>query len=95
VATLNPTSSFQSWVLTEVEHIQGSILSLLHKQCIQNQICQLAEERIALSIDPSNPLPFIQKDAELKGSILALQYLITLSNSAEEQAVRPTNPQEL
>jgi hypothetical protein len=94
MATLNPNSSFQSWALTEVEHTQGSILSLLNKQCLQNQICQLAEERIALSIDPSNPLPFIQKDAELKGSILALQYLITLSNAAEEKVARPTNPQE-
>jgi hypothetical protein len=89
MAALRNDSSFQSWDLNDQEFLNGSCLSITQKQCIQNQIAQLAEERIALSIDPNNTLPFIQKDAELKGQINALRYLIDLSSTAEKKIREP------
>jgi hypothetical protein len=78
-------SSFIRYTLTEDELTVGSILTTLHKQCIQNQIAEAAEQRISIRMDPQNPLQSLQEDAELQGRILALKYLIQLSDSAELQ----------
>lgn len=85
MATLNPENLFQSWILTDEEFVQGSILTITQKQCIQNQIAQLAQEKINLTYNPENPNRFLQREAELQGSITALQYLLTLSNTAEQK----------
>ena len=85
MAQLNSDSLFQSWILSPEEFIQGSFLNSLQKQVIQNQISQLASERVMLTFDPVNHLPFMQRDAELKGQIGALQYLLNLSSEAEKQ----------
>lgn len=76
-------SSFLRYDLTNDERIVGSILTGLHKQCIQNQIAEAAEQRINIRLDPQNPLSAVQEEAELCGRILALKYLIELSDSAE------------
>lgn len=85
MAYLSGTSSFQSWVLSEAEILQGSILTTSQKQCIQNQIVSLAERKLNITFDPSNPLNFAQQEAELRGSIDALKYLLSLSESAEKE----------
>lgn len=77
------SSSFIRYTFTDDERIVGSILTTLHKHLIQNQIAEAAEQRINLNIDPLNPLSTVQQEAELKGRILALKYLLDLSDSAE------------
>jgi len=95
VASLNTENPFQSWVLTDAELLQGHLLTITQKQCIQNQIASLAIERVNLPLNPANLLETIQQDAEKKGQILALQYLLTLSASAEErQRNGDVSPQE-
>jgi hypothetical protein len=84
----NHQSSFHSWLLTPQERTNGTILTTLQKQCIQNHICNLAEERISLPFTPNDPLTFQQRDAELQGQIGILKYLITLSEEAEKQATQ-------
>lgn len=83
MAVLNTDSPFQSWILTEDEAIEGAILTITQKQCIQNQIATLAMERINLETDPAQPLKTLQQEAFLKGQITALTYLLTLSASNE------------
>lgn len=85
MSIVNSSSSFISYTLTEDELLFGSVFSLGQKQCIQNQISNLAEQKITLRYDPANPMMFVQQDAELQGQIIALKYLITLSDSAEQQ----------
>lgn len=85
MAHLSPYSMFASWVMTPSERDQGTMLTTLQKQCIQNQVCQLAQERNQLKYDPSNPMVFMQRDAELQGQILALQFLITSSEEVESR----------
>jgi hypothetical protein len=81
MAVLNTNSSFVSWVLTPTELVQGTLLSSLQKQCIQNQIWQAAEEKIKLPFTDENK----QREAELQGRILALQSLLDLSEEAEKE----------
>lgn len=89
MATVSTTnSSFLRYDLTPEELLVGSILTTLHIQCIQNQIAEAAEQRINIRIDPQNPLASLQEEAELQGRILALKYLITLSENAEAQLVQ-------
>lgn len=78
-------SSFTRWNLTAEEQIQGSQLGSLQVAVIQNQICDLAEERISLKFDPSNPSVFMQRDAELQGQIGILKYLLALNEDARVQ----------
>lgn len=80
MAHLNPNSIFQSWILSPQEQDQGSVFSNLQRQVIQNHIAQYAHERTLLKYDPNNPLVFMQRDAELQGTIVTLQYLLTLSD---------------
>jgi hypothetical protein len=79
------SNTFTSYSLTSEELQQGSILTSLQKQCIQNQISALAEQKLRLKYDPVNPMTFLQEEAELQGQLIALQYLFTLSEAAEAQ----------
>jgi hypothetical protein len=88
--TLSHNNPFQSWEFTPQELTAGTILTTIQKQCIQNQISSLALQRINLMYDPSTPLVFVQRDAELKGQINALQYLIELSVAAEAEYSNPS-----
>lgn len=92
MAVLNTDNPFQSWVLTPTELFNGQILSITQKQVIQNQIAQMCVERINLVLDPNNVSAFVQRDAELKGSIGALTYLINLSISAESDRANLDDP---
>ena len=85
MAHLDSTSSFQKWILTDEEFLQGSILTITQKQCIQNQICDIAHRRLNVKIDVNNVAESAAEDAELAGQITALQYLLTLSNNAEDE----------
>jgi len=91
MAVLDTNNSFQSWILTENETIQGCILTTLNTQVIQNQIASYAQERLNLELDMTNPQRFVQQEADLKGKISALRYLLDLSESAQKRIVEPEN----
>lgn len=79
------SSSFTRWKLTPEEQLSGSQLSSLQVAVIQNQICDLAEERISLQFDQANPSAFMQRDAELQGQIGILKYLLALNEDVRVQ----------
>lgn len=81
MATLDPNNPFQSFILTDPERIQGTLLSYLQIACIKNQIATLAVGRINLTFSQENAL----RDAELKGQMGALQYLLSLHEAAEKE----------
>lgn len=93
MATLQ-SSPFCSWLLSDQELEVGSILTTLQKQCIQNQISSRANEKLTLLYNPEKPHEFLQREAELQGSILALQFLIQLSEAAESAQTARNTPQE-
>lgn len=83
---LNSNSTFISYDLTPAQVAAGSTFTLDQKAVIQNLISDIAEEKITLTFDPSNPNVFIQRDAELMGQLGILKYLLSLEsiNQPEE-----------
>ena len=74
----------------EEELLQAQVLLTNQRSWIQYNISLFAMERLALSYDPSNPSQFLQQEAELKGKISTLQYLLDCSDSAQE-SLKPTS----
>jgi len=77
------------------EALESRILNSSQRSWLQFNLSLYASERIALTIDPTNTLPFIQKDAELKGQIGFIQYLLDCSDKASAELItlvqNPTN----
>lgn len=82
-------NEFASFDLTEEEALQGSILTTLQMQVIQNQLSNAAMEKIHLEYDSSNPTSFIQQEASLKGQIDAFRFLLDASRTAVEELNTP------
>lgn len=78
--TPSTNSSFIKYILTEAERKAGSVYSTEQRAVIQNLIADIAEEKVALTYDPDNPLQFAQREAELTGQIGILKYLLELDN---------------
>ena len=74
-------STFSRYHLTEDEQAQAYSLSTLNLQHLQNLICSAAEEKLSMKFDPSNPLAFAQREAELQGQIGILKYLVELAST--------------
>ena len=81
---VNTNSSFLSFTLTEGELKAGSHFAPEQRAVIQNLISTAAEEKVALTYDPLNPLQFTQREAELAGQIGILKYLLELENTFTE-----------
>ena len=81
MATIVP-NVFTSYVLTEQEQIEGSILTIAQKEVIQNRLSDTAAEKLALPFDPSNPMEFAQEEAYKRGHIDALQFILDVSEAA-------------
>jgi len=77
----NTNSSFISYILTVGEQEAGSHFSPEQRAVIQNLIADAAEEKVALTYDPTNPLKFTQAEAELQGKIGILKYLLELEST--------------
>lgn len=78
-------SEFCRYEMDDVEILQGSIISPLQQQCIQNQIADLAKEKIELTFTITETQQYWQREAELQGAINALKFLLTTSEAASEQ----------
>jgi len=78
-------NEFSAYELTDAEAVQGAIFTVTQKQCIQNQLSQVACEKLALEFDVNNPNKFIQEDAFKKGQLDMLKYLLDTSLAAEEE----------
>jgi hypothetical protein len=85
MATLNPENPFQLWILSDQETLQGSILTSLQRQVIQNQIAYAALTKLNIAFDPQNPQLFLQEEALYKGKMQALEALLIASSEAESK----------
>lgn len=78
---INP---FQQWEFTSEEELYAYQFNDLNLKALQNEIAIAAQEKIALTFDPLNPVRFAQQEAELAGKIEILQYLISRSTTKQE-----------
>ncbi len=72
-------NQISSYSLTEEEQGLGETLTTLQKQVIQNRIAMCAEEKLALTFDPTEPALYMQAEAEKRGEMNALLYMIELA----------------
>ena len=84
-------STFTRYNLTPEEQANGTILTTNNLYVLQNLICDAAEEKLALKFDPTNPLLFTQREAELMGQIGILKMLVELA-SQTQITLSSTNP---
>ncbi len=75
---------FTSWELSVEEEIQGSILTTLQTQVLQNIQAMKAEEKNLLAYNPADSENFLQNEAALAGQIRLIQEV--LDNSEAVQA---------
>lgn len=76
-------SVFNSFKLTEIDELNGSVLSSIQKQVIQNRICILATELVDLPILNVDKTTYFDKLSFLKGQISELRAQLEASDSAE------------
>lgn len=88
-------SVFTRYDLSPEDMIMGQALSLLQEQVIQNLISSYAEDKVNLTYDTTNPHAFIQKEAELQGQLLLLQYILELSRAANQALKQPAVTQNI
>lgn len=81
-------NSFTTWTLSEEDTLNGQILTPLQEQVIQNELAQVAEQKINLDYDPRNPIAFAQTEAMLKGQMQVLRLLLDRSSAASDELKR-------
>ena len=82
MATLT-LSTFSKYQLSEQEEQSGTLLPQDIKLRLQNLICMIAEEKLALVPNPNNYAEFIQQEAHLAGQLVAYRYLLDCSLATE------------
>lgn len=91
--------NFSSTVLNQEDEMEGSKFTTLQKQVIQNHISTYANDLVNLEPDPNNYAKFIQQQAHTKGQIDALNHLLAVCESIENddftEAVRFANQEEV
>ena len=85
MATLQPSTYCRYEFSSPEELLQAQCFSVQQLQWLQTALSDAAEDRIRLTYDPSEPMKFLQAEAEAKGYIQAIQYLMACSRDAEEQ----------
>ena len=67
---------FTKYILTDEEELAGIQFTEAQRMYMQNIIAEAAEEKVRLTFDPTNPHLFLQREAELQGTILTLTNLL-------------------
>lgn len=80
-------NTFTKYEFTEQELHGASLLHEEQKRWYQTQLAILAEAHVALIPDPNNYASYIQQEAEIKGQMNALQYLLDCSDTAEQEVL--------
>jgi hypothetical protein len=70
---------------TDLEAKQSSILTGPQKMWLQYNLSNIANEKLAMEFTPNDLNTFMQREAELKGQIGILQYLLDCSQTAEDE----------
>lgn len=76
-------NSFSTYNLTDEEVLQGTVLTSLQLQVLQNLQAICAEEKLRIEFDVNNPASFAQQESYKRGQLDLLSYLINGSEAAE------------
>lgn len=92
MATLQPSTYCRYEFSSPEELLQAQCFSPQQIQWLQTALSDVAEDRLRLMYDPAEPMKFLQAEAEAKGQIQAIQYLMACSRDAEEQLKQAARP---
>jgi EcoRII C terminal. len=81
---------FTTYNLSEADRLQGSILTTLQSQVIQNRIAQLAEEIVLVSASATDEKYFEKLNFQ-KGQIAELRAMLDASEQAEQYYIQERN----
>jgi hypothetical protein len=81
MATINTDSIIISYNLTDEELIAGCQFTVTQRQFLQNLLSESAHEKVRLTYTEENK----QREAELQGTILNLQYILGLHSTLTQQ----------
>ena len=84
-------NNFAAWRLSEEEEREGSIFTITQAQVLQNELSIAAEELLALKYTPEEPLKYTQQEAEKRGKLEFIQYLLDRSIALQQPENLPTN----
>jgi hypothetical protein len=77
-------NTFTQFQLNEHEQLSGTLMSNEQKMFVQTQIAGIAEQRLALTPDPTSYAAFIQQEAYLKGQMDFAKFLLDSSTASEQ-----------
>jgi len=77
--------TFSHYELSRREVLAGSILTADQVALLQNELSQIAESRLNMDFDPTNPLKFAQDEAFLKGQMSIIRVMLLRSSESEQQ----------
>lgn len=75
-------STFLRHALTHAEHLQGSVLTFLQMQVVQNERADIADQLINLEYEGESPIEFAKQHAFKKGQLSILNHLLEKSAMA-------------
>lgn len=87
-------NNFTEYELTEEELLQSHILNELQTKLLQTRLAQSSLQRLSIKVDTNNIQAFIQEEAELKGEVNILTWLLEASKAAAEEVVKLHNQVE-
>lgn len=82
-------NSFSSYLLTEDEFTEGSILTITQRQVIHNRLVSAMEQKMSLELDTNNLNGYLQTEAALAGEIGAYRSILDMSAVAIEEKANP------
>jgi hypothetical protein len=72
---------FTEYEFDKLEFYAATRFTDLNKMLLQTLLAKDAVEKNQLLVDPKDPYAFIQREAELQGSIRAYEYLLWLADN--------------
>ena len=70
--------------MNEDEYKAGCLLTIPQREVLQNELSELAERKLALTLDPNAPLLFTQDEAYIRGQMDSIRFILARDTTAKE-----------
>jgi hypothetical protein len=80
---IQQTNTFTTYELTEAELIRGNILTVEQEAVLRNKLALVAESKLSLQFDGTNPLKFAQAEAYERGQMDVIKWLLDSADAAK------------
>lgn len=88
MSKLDTDSKYASYILTDIEQLQASVLDPLKRMYLQNKLVEVIEQKLTLSptdLTPAGKESYWQQEAYLRGQYDLLHWLLDSSDIAIPQ----------